>query len=211
MVVDLIIKGGKILIEGFLVEACLAIDNGKIVAISKETLPSADKTINVHGKIILPGFIDPHIHFRDPGQTGEDFETGTMAAAGGGVTTVFDMPGTKPNVSSAPVFKEKLEIVKKKAYVDFALYGAVEPTKMDEIASLAKAGAIGFKIFTGIWPPPHPYPPVNKAGDIYEAFSRILKTGLPVCVHCETLELLDYFGKKLMDGGRKDALSHPAS
>ena len=77
-------------------EVCLGIKDGKIVSIKK--LPSnADETIDLNGMIVLPGLIDAHVHFRDPGLTfKEDFYTGSAAAAAGGFTTVLDMPNTIP-------------------------------------------------------------------------------------------------------------------
>ncbi len=209
---DIVIKGGKILFNIHLIEAGIAIDDGKIVAISKKSnLPKSDQTINCQNKLILPGLIDTHCHFRDPGGQGEDFKSGTKAAVNGGITTVFDMPNTQPYVSDTETFKIKKQIAEKKVYTDFALYGGIDPTKLNEISSLAKAGVIGYKIFTGIYPPSSHYSTVEHAGDIYESLTEIGKTGLPACIHCETGELLEYFSKKLIKENRRDPLAHVES
>jgi dihydroorotase-like cyclic amidohydrolase len=104
-VVDLVIKNGRVVTPNNIFEAGIGIDAGKIVAIAKEVnLPKADKVIDVGGNLLLPGVIDAHTHFREPGRTtGEDFETGTKAAAAGGVTAVFEMPLSVPCVSSAEI------------------------------------------------------------------------------------------------------------
>ena len=98
-------------------------------------------------KLILPAGIDIHVHFRDPGYTNkEDFSTGTMAAAFGGIGCVFDMPNTKPPVISKNTFIEKLEIVFKKAYIDFGLYSSITPkSNISEIAKVCSA----FKLYLG--------------------------------------------------------------
>ena len=98
MTVDLSVRNCRIVNPGGLVEAGLAVDEGRIVSISKENLlPQAEITIDAHENLVLPGLIDSHVHFRDPGSIAkEDFESGTKAAAAGGFTLVFDMPNTIP-------------------------------------------------------------------------------------------------------------------
>ena len=82
--------------------------------------PKADETIDVKGKIVLPGAIDPHVHFRDPGKTHkEDFYTGSLSAAFGGVTTVLDMPNNKPDIDSNSALKLKRKEIKLKSSIGF--------------------------------------------------------------------------------------------
>src|SRR5690606_12084545 len=82
-----------------------------------------ENVLDATGMYVLPGLVDLHVHFRDPGLTDkEDFETGTAAAALGGVTTVLDMPNTKPPVGSASVLRQKAAAVAGRAYVDYGLY-----------------------------------------------------------------------------------------
>ena len=92
MVVDLVLKGGKIVTSAGVFEAGIAVDGGKVAALAKETrLPKADKVLNVRGSFIIPGLIDAHVHVCDPGFIRESFETGTKAAAAGGIKTIIDM------------------------------------------------------------------------------------------------------------------------
>ncbi|MBI4814274.1 MAG: amidohydrolase family protein, partial [Methanobacterium sp.] len=106
-------------------EVCLGINDGKIVSIKK--LPSkAHETIDLTGKLVLPGLIDAHVHFRDPGLTiKEDFSTGSAAAAAGGFTTVIDMPNTIPPTNTPHDFREKMGIAGRKSLVDFGLHAGV--------------------------------------------------------------------------------------
>lgn len=126
-------------------EVSLGIKDGKIFSIKK--LPShADKTIDLKGMIVLPGLIDAHVHFRDPGLTfKEDFRTGSTAAAAGGFTTVLDMPNTIPPTNTPKAFREKLQIGRKKSLVDFGLHAGV--ADLSYIGELAQLKPASFKIF----------------------------------------------------------------
>ena len=100
--VDLVINGGILVSPDAEVRASIAIKDGKIHAIgAREAMPAASETLDATGMHVLPGAIDVHVHFRDPGYPHkEDFGSGTAAAAFGGVTTVFDMPNTLPTIAT---------------------------------------------------------------------------------------------------------------
>src|SRR5215204_2246075 len=112
MTADLIIRGGRIVSPDSVIDASVAIRDGKILAVGADTaMPAAHETVDVGGLHVLPGAIDVHVHFRDPGYTHkEDFASGTAAAAFGGVTTVFDMPNTIPPTGSAEALAAKHRI-----------------------------------------------------------------------------------------------------
>jgi len=137
MVIDLLIKNIKLLQHNRLVEGCISVENGRIYYIGKEThQPSADIIIDGQGYVALPGAVDIHVHFRDPGRVHkEDFTTGSMAAVAGGVTTVIDMPNTIPHTNTLSRYKEKKEIGEKKAIVDFSLHAGVseDEKKLQEL------------------------------------------------------------------------------
>ena len=96
----------------------------------------------------MPGAIDMHAHFEDPGHTErEDFTTGTMAAAAGGITTVFEHPLTYPPVTTTELYREKREMASRKVVVDFGLWGALTAPSIPEIAGQWAEGAAGFKAF----------------------------------------------------------------
>src|SRR5262245_40534383 len=121
MVVDMVIKNGTIVMPHSSLQGHLIIHEGKIKEMSVfDTLPEAKQTIDAKGLHVLPGLIDPHVHFRVPGlDYKEDFNTGSQAAAAGGITTIIDMPNVKPMTSDVPSFQAKMECAEGKSYVDF--------------------------------------------------------------------------------------------
>ena len=117
---------------------------------SDEAMPPAREMLDAHGLHVLPGAIDVHVHFREPGYPHkEDLATGTAAAAFGGVTTVFDMPNTIPPTGTADVLADKHRIAAAKAHVDFGLYGLLGEDTIEHVPALVEGGVIGFKLYMG--------------------------------------------------------------
>lgn len=140
---DLIIKNAKLVNKPN--EYQIGIENGKIKEISKQPLTGEDE-IDLKGNLLLPGFIDPHVHFRDPGLTQkEDFKTGSESAANGGFTTIIDMPNTLPKTNTYKDFKEKMKIANEKSIVNYRLQAGTNTyEEMEKIVGLEPAS---FKIF----------------------------------------------------------------
>lgn len=112
-----------------------------------------EEVIDLDGTLIIPGGIDPHVHFNDPGFTErEDFLTGTTAAAYGGITTIIDMPCTSlPPIISLEALDNKLTAIAPKALIDYALWGGIRGNDLlskDQIDELWERGVVGFKIYT---------------------------------------------------------------
>jgi len=150
----MIIRNGKVALPGNdeLTEIDIRIADGKIVELGA-ALAGDDEIIEARGIIILPGGIDPHVHFDDPGFTDrEDFAHGTAAAASGGITTIIDMPCTSiPPVTTIANLEEKLAVVEKEAVIDFGFHGGIAPQSMREgypenFRELAKI-VFGFKTY----------------------------------------------------------------
>lgn len=146
--VDLCLKNAKIFIRGKVLKAGVAVENGKIKSISKNSaLPEADETIDLDGSLLLPGIVDVHVHFRDPGLTHkEDFSTGSKAALAGGVTTVCDMPNTSPRTDTLENFVEKKEKIENKSLVDFGLHGMLSDSR-EEGEKILDNGATSLKLY----------------------------------------------------------------
>ena len=145
---DLSIEGARIATPSGLKSATLAIKDGKVAALGGpgENLPSIER-IAAPGCVILPGLIDVHVHFREPGLTHkEDFASGSAAAAVGGVTSVMVMPTDKPMTTTPELFLEKRALAEGKSYVDFALQAGLGPD-ISHVKSLKDLGAISFEIF----------------------------------------------------------------
>lgn len=145
---DLNLKNAKLPFGKRLIEAGVSIEDGKIVSISKDhLLPAADEYLDLGGSILMPGVVDPHVHFRDPGlMEKEDFETGSRAALAGGVTTVCDMPNTSPPTDSVKRFKQKIGIAEDKSFVDFGLHGLL-PGDVEEGKDIVESGAASLKVY----------------------------------------------------------------
>src|SRR3954464_13131912 len=148
---DLVINGGTIVSPDSEYRASIAIKDGVIHAIgAPEAMPPATQILDATGLHVLPGAIDVHVHFRDPGYPQkEDFASGTAAAAFGGVTTVFDMPNTLPTINNAEALAAKHAIAASKAYVDYGLYAVLGEDSIDQVPALIAGGVIGFKLYMG--------------------------------------------------------------
>ncbi|WP_405293270.1 dihydroorotase [Methanobrevibacter sp.] len=140
---DLVLKNCKLVDKDG--EYFIKVENGKIADISKTPL-KAEETIDIKNNYLLSGFIDPHIHFRDPGLTQkEDFKSGSLAAANGGFTTVIDMPNTLPKTNTYQSLKEKIRIAKSKSAINFELQ--IGPNNLDEMKKMMKLNPIAVKVF----------------------------------------------------------------
>ena len=205
MKADLVIRNGWIVTPEATTQGGVAISDGKFVAIgTNDSLPEGREVIDAGGHHILPGVIDAHVHFRDPGVTHkEDFGTGSTAAVCGGITTIVDMPNQLPPTENAEQVGVKKKIGETKSLCDFAVLGVVHQTNADDIIPMAKAGAIGYKIFFGETIGNLPFP---DDGMCQEVFPNITKSGVPVCVHAENRQIQHYWTNKLKADGKNDPI-----
>ena len=205
------IKNARIIENEQLKTVTIYVEKGKIKDIvpGDEALLPAKKEINVKGNIVFPGFIDPHVHFDDPGFTErEDFETGTRSAAAGGITTIIDMPCTSiPPVTTGQNFDYKLSIAKPKAYVDFAFWGGVTPQQVESgeykksLKELKDRGIVGVKYYTisGM----ELYPRMS-VPNMDKAFRLMKELNLVCAIHAEDYYLVDYYSHLMQEMGRED-------
>src|ERR1700730_10894991 len=207
---DLLICGGKVVTPQFVVKTNVAIKDGTIIAVgSDEAMPQARETLDASGLYVLPGAIDVHVHFRDPGYPHkEDFASGTAAAAFGGVTTVFDMPNTIPPAGTAEALAAKHCIAAEKAHVDFGLYGLLGEDTIAHVPALVAGGVIGFKLYMGNTFGRIPCP---STGAMLEAFEVVAPTGKRISLHAETNSIMERREARLRGAGRLDPLAHLAS
>ena len=175
----------------------IRIRDGKIAEIGTK-LPRNDEILDAEGYIILPGAIDPHTHFNDPGyKEKEDFYHGTSAAASGGITTIIDMPCTSvPPVTNLENLRTKLAAIEKKAVVDFGLYGGVsgqsfEQDFPDNIIELAPK-ILGFKTYfiSGM----DTFARLNHY-QFEQVVRKAIELRVPVLVHAEDFDYIDYATK----------------
>ncbi len=180
---------GTVYVEGELRRRYIEIEDGKILSVSTSK-PAGDDVIECDG-VILPGGIDMHVHFRDPGMTEkEDFFTGTKSAAFGGITTVMDMPNNQPAIDDAKRLKKKIKNAGKKSCIDFGLYGLVgnDNEKMLKQTSF-------FKVYMA--------PSTDTDGSYSpDEIETILKSGGKVAFHCEDKSLFTEPGEDLAGHNR---------
>lgn len=205
--VDLIIEGGAIATSERTGPSAIVIDRGVIVEVNDgRNLPRARRTIDASGLAMIPGALDVHVHFREPGYSyKETWLSATQAAAVGGVTTVFDMPNTNPPTVTAEAVAHKMEIASRQAIVDFGIYGNVGESHLDQLEPMARAGAVSFKLYMGS---ENPLVPCPNDGAILDAFETIARLGMRCTVHAENTPILEWRGKKLKAAGRRDAAAH---
>ncbi|MDA3940731.1 MAG: amidohydrolase family protein [Spirochaetia bacterium] len=134
MKIDLVIKNANVPFGDNLVKSDILIAKGKIAGIVSEWKPDAAKIIDAEGLMVLPGCIDSHVHFMDPGFTHrETFKSGSHSAAVGGLTTVVDMPCCSiPSVRDLASLFNKKEIIEKQSYIDFGMWGGITGEDVQE-------------------------------------------------------------------------------
>jgi dihydroorotase len=202
---DLIINNGLVVTPDSVFPASVAIKDGKIIAVgSADAMPSAAETLDATGLHVLPGAIDVHVHFRDPGYPHkEDWASGTAAAAFGGVTTVFDMPNTIPPTGTPEILAAKHAMASSKAHVDYGLYGLLGEDTIEAVPALCAGGVIGFKCYMGNTFGKIPTP---STGAMLEAFEVVATTGKRISLHAETNSIMERRETRLRAAGRTDPL-----
>src|SRR5450756_2157687 len=202
--------------DGTLLAVDILVTDGIIQKFSPargELAPAAVVATDLHGLFVMPGGVDGHVHFDDPGFTeGEDFGTGTMGAAAGGVTTIVDMPCTSlPAVTTSGNFKTKMKAVESKAYVDYAFWGGTTPTFIDSgafrrlLPELKELGVVGIKAYTISGMQTYPRLDTRQMVMLFEAARDF---NMLVAVHAEDYFLATYYTEKIIREGRTDPLAY---
>lgn len=178
----------------------VSVKDGKIAAISEYPLKNAHQYISANGLTLVPGMIDQHVHFMDPGETErEDFIQGSMAAAAGGVTTVVEHTHGYP-VRDVKTFNEKVEHLSNRSLVDFGLTAHVFPEDIGKLKPLWDSGIMMFKIFTCAT---HGIPTMNN-DQLYRVFEEISSFNGTCLVHCEDDSITEGNEIRLKEDGRID-------
>jgi len=202
LIVDLVLSNTKAYINNEIVDCNLAINEGKILKIGKETsIPKAETKINLKNLLVLPGLIDVHVHLRDEGKAyKEDFYSGTAAAAAGGITTVLDMPNNEPVTMNAETLRNRMKIAEKKVLVNVGFYSEF-PRKTKETEEIVREGAVAFKLFMA-----EQVGGLNIDNDyaLLEAFKVVSRLKTPVAVHAEDKATLERTKEELKRSNRND-------
>ena len=181
-----LIKDAMVVNEGQVQRASVLIENDTIAGIFTSDAPKADTVIDAAGKWLLPGIIDDHVHFRDPGLTHKaDMHTESLAAAAGGVTTVFDMPNCVPQTVTLQALQDKFDHAAETCLVNHSFYLGATHTNLDQIEKLEPKHVCGIKLFMG-----------SSTGGMLLDDAASLKAlfraaTVPVAVHCEETSIIN--------------------
>ncbi len=203
---SLLVRGGVLVDEQQAGPADVLVEDGRVAEIiADEQHPHADRTLDAGGLHVLPGLVDAHVHFNEPGRTDwEGFLRGTAAAAAGGVTTVCDMPlNSHPPTLDARALALKLGAIREHAYVDYACWGGVVPQSIDRLAELQAAGVVGVKAFlcdSGL----SEYAPLDSFS-LVDAMQRCAELGLLLALHAEDADETRRLADQARAAGRGDA------
>ena len=183
----ILIKGGYIVNEGRVFNGNIVIEDGNIIEVTKQQPEASfDETIDASGCYVLPGVIDDHVHFREPGLTAKaDIESESRAAAAGGVTSYFDMPNCVPQTTTVEALEEKYALAAKKSHVNYAFFYGVTNDNAESLSKLDGHRIPGIKLFMGS-------STGNMLVDKQEALERVFKNcKLPLMAHCEDTDIIN--------------------
>ena len=191
-----LIEGGHIVNEGRVFDGVVVVEDGNIVEVidhsnnsagkvSSQTSGSTCSVIDATGCYVLPGIIDDHVHFREPGLTEKaDMDSETCAAAAGGVTSFFDMPNCKPQTTTLEALNDKFERAGKHSHVNYSFFYGATNDNVETFSRLDATRIPGIKLFMGS-------STGNMLVDQRESLERIFKScRLPLMVHCEDADMI---------------------
>lgn len=186
-----LIKNGTIVNEGRSFLGDLVVNGEQIEEIYEGKAPRGiyDQVIDASGCFVLPGVIDDHVHFREPGLTRKaDIESESRAAAFGGVTSYFEMPNTNPQTTTLEALEDKFALGAQKSHVNYSFFFGATNDNVDSFDRLDVHRIPGIKLFMGS-------STGNMLVDKYESLQQIFvkakKMGLPVMTHCEDTDIIN--------------------
>ena len=197
---NLIVKNGTVVLPTGVYTLDLSVKDGKINEIGFDLSGENATVVDAKGLYVLPGVVDTHVHFNDPGLTDrEDMYTGTCAAAAGGVTSIFDMPlSGNPTITTPEALELKKQAAKEKAVVDYALWGGLINDNTSSMLEMYAQGARVFKAFTCF--AGKDFPSATN-GILYKGMREALKCDSMIGTHCEDYELVELFEKEAKERG----------
>lgn len=211
---NFIIYNGTIVNEGRQAVGSLVITDGRIAEVITEANANLDKytdheIVDAKDCYVLPGIIDTHVHFREPGLTHKaDIASESRAAAFGGITSYFDMPNTNPQTTTLEALREKQALAKGKSLVNWTFFPGATNDNIEEIEQMDASEIPGIKLFMGS---STGNMLVDKYGSLIKIFQSAAKSGLVVMAHCEDTEIINANMKKTKEqmGEDPDVMFHP--
>ncbi len=201
---SLLLKNATIVTEDEVFQGSVLIRGESIAQVVRgDGVLEAEQVLDLGGKVILPGLVDDHVHFNEPGRTHwEGYLTGSMAAAAGGITTVLEMPlnATPPTINRQQL-ERKRAVARDQAVVDYAHWGGLVNNNLDDLPALHEEGVIGYKAFLS-----------NSGVDFERIDDDLLYAGLQFCrrsgniigLHAENEYVTRFLGEQMRAAGRVD-------
>lgn len=189
---DLVLRAERVLIDGELRAAAIGVRDGQITVVGPfDAEFEVPVDVGVPSSaVLLPGFVDTHVHVNEPGTDWEGFATATAAAAAGGITTLVDMPlDSDPVTTTVPALHAKQAVAEGNCAVDVRFWAGVVPDNIDDLAALAEAGVAGFKCFLADSGNPN-FPHLTRQ-EFRRAMVRIAELGSVLLVHAEDHGVID--------------------
>jgi allantoinase len=214
---DLVVRAQRAVLDGVVRDAAIAVADGRIQAIAPidAELPAAQEIRLAESVVLLPGFVDTHVHINEPGTDWEGFATATAAAAAAGITTLVDMPlDSDPVTTSVAALRRKQRAAQGNCRVDVRYWAGVVPANVDDLEPLAEAGVAGFKCFL-VDSGNRNFPHLN-ADEFRRAASRVAALDSVLLVHAESQRVIAgsprAFGRRYASfvGSRPDAAEQEA-
>lgn len=202
---DLIIKNGVVVTAKETIQADIAIKDGKVCKVADHIEGDATKVIDAKGLHALPGVIDSHVHFNEPGRADwEGLKTGSESLAAGGSTAFFDMPlNSTPPVVSKKYLDAKRELAEEKSVVHPYYWGGLVPENIANLKELYDGGVIGFKAFMS----PSGIDDFNNADDetLFKGMTEIASLDSLLAVHAESTVICEQLASKKIAEGKTSA------
>lgn len=208
----ILISNPTIVNNGEQFQGSIVVNNGKIVEILRDNeLPRAecDEIIEATGLYLIPGVIDDHVHFREPGLTEKaTIATESRAAAAGGVTSYMEMPNTKPQTTTIEALKEKYAIAAKDSLINYSFFFGATNGNVSDFARLSPQKTCGIKLFMGS---STGNMLVDRREELEKIFAEAKRLELPVAVHCEDGSIITANSKRIKEeaGEDPDVKYHP--
>ncbi len=203
---SIIVRGGTIIGPAGRLKSDVRIEDERFAEIAPDLAGRGAEEIDARGLFLLPGIVDVHLHFNEPGHTEwEGSATGSRALAAGGGTLFFDMPlNSIPCTVNAHEVDRKIAALEQSSITDFALWGGLVPGSVERMAEMAAGGVVGFKAFmcdSGL-------PAFPRADDrtLGEGMREAARLGLPVAVHAESHEMTAKLSEQFAGHGVEDFL-----
>ncbi len=210
--IDYVVEGGKLVYDTLTLDADIAVDDGKILAIgSSSTFPKTEHKINASGKYVVPGGVDPHVHIHVPfmgTRSVDEWDTGTMALAVGGTTSIIDFAGLGwKNSSLLDAVKDRRAEARGKAVIDYSLHAI--PTQyttkaLEEVSAIVKYGVPTFKIFMV-------YRNEKLAiedGELVAIWRELARNKGMMLLHTENAAMAEYNVREALRKGKKETVYH---